>query len=179
MLIAALKGGLYGPLLRPVPGLTPDQIAEITGGGGVARAGKITRATAKVEWDSLTAEEVLTRVRVLGSVWDERSYGLLTGSEQSKRIVYKRFERVEESNRLLDEEQGPKMFLREGRIVVRTWDGVWLECVECTVDGGRKGEGVREMERERRRTDRRCGEETGRMRMAVEMVLKGRNSVQA
>ena len=162
MLIAALRSGLHAAF-RPVPGLTPCQMAEITGGGGVARAGKITRATARVEWDRSTAEEVLTRVRVLGSVWDEGSYGVLTGSGESKRIVYERFERVEERNGLLGEEERPKMVLREGRLVVHTWDGVWLECVECTVDGRRKGEGVKEIEREKRRVERRCGKETNRV----------------
>lgn len=160
MLIAALRGGLYGPLPRSVPGLTPSQMAEITGEGGVAKAGKITRDTARVEWDSLTAEEVLTRVRVLGSVWDEGSYGLLTRSGETKRIVYEKLERVGEGNGLLGEENGSKMFLKEGRLMICTWDGFWLECVECTVEGGRKGEGVRDMERVRRRVNRRYGEET-------------------
>src|SRR5262249_7425601 len=151
---------------------------EITGGRGMARAGKITRATARVDWEGLTAEEVLTRVRVLGSVWDEEIYGVLTGSGERKRIVYERFERVDDSNGLLGEEEGPRMVMSEGRLVVRGCDRIWWECVECTVDGGRKGEGVREMERERRRMERRRGKETRRGGRLAEMVT-ARNSVQA
>jgi hypothetical protein len=179
MLIAALRGGLYGQPLQPVPGLTPGQMAEITGGEGMARAGKITRMTARVEWGALTAEEVLTRVRVLGSLWDEGSYGLLTGSGERKRIVYEKFERVGEGNRLLGEEEGPRMVISEGRLVVRTCDGVWLECVKCTVEGGRKGEGVREMEREKRRMERRRRKETGMVGRVPEMVVQEKNSMQA
>ena len=176
MLIAALRGGLYGQTLQQVPELTSGQIAEITGGEGMVRAGKITRTTAMVELAGLTAEEVLTKARVLGSVWDEESYGVLTGSGERKRIVYERFERVDESKGLLFEEEKPRMVIREGGLMVRTCDGVWLECVKCTVDGGKKGEGVREMERERRRMERRRGEETWRV---PEIVVEKTNGMKA
>jgi len=179
LLIDALRSGVFVPPLVPVPGLAVSQIVEITGEKGVAKAAKITRECARAEWGVWTAQEVLTRVRVLGSVWDERSYGLLTGSGERKRIVYERFENVDENSGLVGEEEGSRMVLREGRLVVRTCDGVLLECVECTVEGGRKGEGVREVDRERKRVERRRGEQIGRARRATGVVEEQQNSVQA
>lgn len=154
LLVQGLRNHLYAPPVTALSPLSPSQIDELTDGKGIAQAPKMTPGHKMINWKTITAADLQTCLRVHGSCWDNVTYKRITASSESKRIIFTKLGRPSWST-------GPKIesgtspgcvnveYDSEGNCwpIVMTSDGIFFTVEECTVEGGAKGEGRKDLKK--------------------------------
>jgi len=149
MLVDALRKGAFVPPLEEVGWSGGEHV-----GGNISHAPKITKADGHIKWKTWTAQDILRRRRVLGDLWS------ILGSEivqhHPKRIIFHDLKEVEASNvpQLDQVAYKPGRLFASGlaksnsmQLYVVTCDkpARMLQVESCTLEGGRKGAGAREI----------------------------------
>lgn len=115
-------------------------------------APKITPEEREIRWNFWTSDEMLLRDRVLGRLWDMKSYLLCFGSRDPKRVAFDGpWQKVEASSSSYTEfgPAGPGQMVlldsghsKRSKLGFKTCDGQILVPSACTIDGQKKGTGV-------------------------------------
>jgi methionyl-tRNA formyltransferase len=112
------------------------------GGQELARAPKVTKADSMVDWQQMTTQEILRRLRVFGGVWDDVLYRRLGGLGSETRVVYKSLRAIPTVKSI---PPGTPFLDGDSDVAIRTVDGA-VQVVDCTISGGESGgAGVREL----------------------------------
>ena len=152
MLLQGLRNRVFVPPVASIPALTAAELQELTGGKGPAVAKKMTTEDRKINWSTIKASDIQTRLRVFGSLWDDETFSRATGSTEQKRIIFTRLDPITPST-----EPNIPAGTRPGlaimgdalsgscRPVMLTADGECLVAIEFTLEGSAKGEGGKDL----------------------------------
>ena len=143
LLVQALRERLYLPLNQTI---SQEPVPE-----NQRLAPKITKEDRHVNWETWTASNILNRNRVLGDLWDTSTWSQCAASPNiSKRVIFHALKPLQ--NKLLNKRGGPgTVYLTGGTLAIRTAKGPGsddvgaVEVVSCTLEGGKKGKGDREL----------------------------------
>lgn len=192
LLMRTIRDGRYLNPNCASAGLTDTEIMELTNGKGPQLAPKIMPGDRMIRWGEQSADQILQRQKVLGEMWNSSLYrGLLLqalaqaqthGSSPSspldqndsassipdvelqKRLIFDQLERYEGAiaEYASDLMPGGARFL-DGRLLIKTQDGVVLSSTRFTLEGGARGNGVQDLTKALRKDVKRVRKEAARM----------------
>jgi hypothetical protein len=142
-----IQNGLFIPPVTPMK-LSKEDIKFITDGKGLAKATKLSKADMKVEWETMSSNDILLRHRVLGALWDDMVFDVLDPSRKGTRIIFERLGEVlvetDACERFTHQPPG-YAFLIPGsssdRVVIKAMNNSFVEVVDCTIAGESRGTG--------------------------------------
>ncbi len=143
MLVEALRNRVFVPPLQDV-----GWYGKIIFEAELKHAPKIQKEDSHIDWDTWTADEILLRSRVLGDLWDNTTWrksisdkGIDYTSLPPKRTIFHGFEEWQN----IDLGKLSKMDDSSFYLATREKPPKILRVTSCTVEGGRKGTGSREI----------------------------------
>jgi methionyl-tRNA formyltransferase len=147
LLSKVVQNGLFVPPVTPTV-FNEDDIKTITDGKGLARAPKISKMDTRVEWDKMTANEILLRRHVFGSLWDETLFNDLDHTKVGTRVIFESLGKAELAEttveQLRDSSPGHIAVLlgdSSEQVVIKAADGSFIEVLDCTISGENRGTG--------------------------------------
>ena len=154
MLVESLRNRVFAPPVTSVPALTSSDLHKLTNGAGPAVAKKMTTEDRRIDWSTMKALDIRTRLRVFGSLWDDVTFSRVTGTAEQKRIVFTRLDSMTPSTEPNLPAGTPPGYVTMGegpdnscRPIMLTADGECLVAIEFTLEGGPKGEGGKDLRR--------------------------------
>jgi methionyl-tRNA formyltransferase len=140
MLVQGLRDRVFVPPLKEVGWWSSPQLRD--GAPEIRHAPKITPKDRYIDWSSFSANEILRRQRVLGSLWN-----MATDPDRRKRVIMTLSYLSISDNVPMEDPGLPFLWspssLETPYLVVKTKDRQFLRIVEMTVEGERRAEAVK------------------------------------
>jgi len=140
MLVQGLRDRVFVPPLKEVSWWSNPQLRDQA--PKIRHAPKITPKDRCIDWSSFSANEILRRQRVLGSLWN-----MATGLDKRKRVIMTLSYLSVLDDVPMEEPGLPFLWspssLEGPYLVVKTKDRQFLRIVEMTVEGEQRAEAVR------------------------------------
>jgi methionyl-tRNA formyltransferase len=147
LLSKVIQHALFVQPITPIV-LNDNNIKAITDGKGLSRAPKILKSDTKVKWDKMTADDILLRHCVFGSMWDENLFNDLDPTKNGTRIIFESLGKAELQEtaieNLRDNPPGYAVLVSDDtleRIVIKAADSTFVELLDCTIAGEPRGSG--------------------------------------
>src|ERR1700753_3844266 len=101
-----------------------------------------------VEWEKMTADDILLRHHVFGALWDESFFNELDSAKTGTRVIFERLGKVEVEEVTADNSSsipsGYAMLMSDGpleRIIIKAAENTFVELEDCTIAGESRGSG--------------------------------------
>jgi methionyl-tRNA formyltransferase len=134
--------------------LSGKDIMQITNQRGIAKAPRFQKSNMLIDWEQMSAADIVLRHRVFGRLWDEKIYQTLAASEQPTRIIFEELKDVSKEFKSISAITGE---LETGlpwaitshsgdlRLLIPTTGNGMLEVLSCTIASKKTGRGKPEL----------------------------------